>query len=63
MSLRPEARAALREAFAVVDREVRRWDAEHGGTELADMVDAWGEELEVFHGPRTGRRSGGPPGS
>ncbi len=44
---------ALRETFAVVDRELRRWDATHGGVELGEMVDAWGDELAVFSQPST----------
>jgi hypothetical protein len=35
--------AALRRTFAVVDREVRAWDAAHGTTVCGDLVDDWGE--------------------
>lgn len=42
--------AACREAFAVVDREVRAWDIRHGGTTLGDLVDSWGPELDLLRG-------------
>ena len=40
--------AALRRTFAVVDREVRAWDAAHGTTVCGDLVDEWGPELALF---------------
>ncbi len=40
--------AALRRTFAVVDREVRAWDAAHDTTVCGDLVDDWGAELEVL---------------
>ena len=40
--------AALRRAFAVVDREVRAWDAAHGVTVCGDAMDSWGDELAIF---------------
>jgi len=40
--------AALRRTFAVVDREVRAWDAAHGTTVCGDLVDDWGPELEIL---------------
>jgi hypothetical protein len=40
--------AALRRTFAVVDREVRAWDAAHGTTVCGDLVDAWASELEIL---------------
>jgi len=42
--------AALRRTFAVVDREVRAWDAAHRTTVCGDVVDDWGAELEVLRG-------------
>lgn len=42
--------AAVREAFAAVEAAVRRWDAAHGGQELGDLVDGWGDELAVLRG-------------
>jgi len=49
--------AALRRTFAVVDREVRVWDAAHGTTVCGDLLDSWGPELEIFE-----PSSDGPPG-
>jgi len=40
--------AALRRTFAVVDREVRAWDAAHGTTVCGDDMDSWGDELAIF---------------
>ena len=42
--------AAIRRTFAVVDREVRAWDAAHGTTVCGDLLDDWGAELEVLRG-------------
>jgi predicted nucleotidyltransferase len=42
---------ALRRTFAVLDREVRAWDAQNGGTDCGDLVDEWGEELALFQRP------------
>ncbi len=39
---------ALRRTFAVVNREVRAWDAAHGTTVCGDRMDSWGEELAIF---------------
>jgi predicted nucleotidyltransferase len=41
---------AIRRTFAVVDREVRAWDAAHGTTVCGDLVDEWGAELEILRG-------------
>jgi hypothetical protein len=41
---------AIRRTFAVVDREVRAWDAAHGTSVCGDMVDEWGAELEILRG-------------
>jgi predicted nucleotidyltransferase len=40
--------AAQRRTFAVVDREVRAWDAAHGTTVCGDLVDDWRPELEIL---------------
>jgi len=40
--------AALRRTFAVVDREVRAWDAAHATTVCGDLVDEWASELEIL---------------
>ena len=40
--------AAQRRTFAVVDREVRAWDAAHGTTVCGDLVDEWSDELALF---------------
>jgi predicted nucleotidyltransferase len=42
--------AALRRTFAVVDREVRAWDTAHDTTVCGDLVDEWGDELQVLRG-------------
>ena len=39
---------AIRRTFAVVEREVRAWDAAHDTTVCGDVVDSWGEELALF---------------
>jgi nucleotidyltransferase-like protein len=36
--------AALRRTFAVVEREVRAWDAAHATTVCGDLVDEWASE-------------------
>jgi hypothetical protein len=41
---------AIRRTFAVVDREVRAWDAAHGTTVCGGLVDSWGDELAVLRG-------------
>jgi len=38
----------IRRTFAVVDREVRAWDAAHDTTVCGDVVDSWGDELALF---------------
>ncbi len=42
--------AALRRTFAVVDREVRVWDAAHATTVCGDTIDGWEAELAVLRG-------------
>lgn len=39
---------AIRRTFAVIDREVRAWDAAHGTTACGDDVDSWGDGLALF---------------
>ncbi len=39
---------AIRRTFAVVDREVRAWDAAHDTTVCGDEIDSWGDELALF---------------
>jgi hypothetical protein len=40
--------AAIRRTFAVVDREVRAWDAAHGTTVCGDILDSWASELQIL---------------
>jgi Nucleotidyltransferase domain len=40
---------AIRRTFAVVDREVRAWDMTHETTDCGDVVDSWGDELDLFY--------------
>lgn len=40
--------AAIRRTFAVVDREVRVWDAAHETTVCGDDIDSWGDELALL---------------
>jgi hypothetical protein len=40
--------AAIRRTFAVVDREVRAWDAAHDTSVCGDDIDSWGDELTLF---------------
>jgi predicted nucleotidyltransferase len=40
--------AAVRRTFAVVDREVRAWDAAHGTTVCGAIIDDWSDELAIF---------------
>jgi len=55
--------AALRRTFAVVDRQVRAWDAAHGTTVCGDLLDDWGPELAVFRSrERWGNREQGGGG-
>ena len=39
---------AMRRTFAIVEREVRAWDAAHGTTVCGDVVDCWGDKLVLF---------------
>lgn len=40
--------AAIRRTFAIVDREVRVWDAAQETTVCGDDIDSWGDELALF---------------
>ena len=40
--------SACREVFPHVDAACRRWDASNGGTDLGEMIDGWGAELDLF---------------
>jgi hypothetical protein len=40
---------AIRRTFAVVDREVRAWDWTHETTVCGDVLDSWGDELDLFY--------------
>ncbi len=44
------SQAALREVFAVVERECRSFDESRGRRALGDTIDAWGDELGLIHG-------------
>lgn len=54
--------AALRRAFAVVDREVRAWDAAHGTTVCGDGMESWGDELSALSLGMSGRADRGMSG-
>lgn len=41
---------ALRDVFAVVERECRRFDATHGHQALGNTIDDWGAELDLLRG-------------
>jgi hypothetical protein len=41
---------ALRAAYAVVERECLAWDERHGGHDLQELIESWGEELAVLRG-------------
>jgi predicted nucleotidyltransferase len=44
----------LREVFAVVERECRRYDATRGSDALGCTVDAWGADLGILRGIKDG---------
>ena len=46
--------AALREVFAVVERECRVFDESRGRRALGSTVDAWGSELALIRGEGEG---------
>ncbi|MBB6628354.1 nucleotidyltransferase domain-containing protein [Nocardioides sp. KIGAM211] len=39
---------ALRTAYAPVERECLAWDRAHGGTDLADTLAGWGDQLDLL---------------
>ena len=41
---------AVRAAYAVVERQCLAWDERHGGHELRELVEGWGDELAVLRG-------------
>jgi hypothetical protein len=41
---------AVRAAYAVVERECLAWDERHGGHDLHELVEGWGDELAVLRG-------------
>ena len=41
---------AVRAAYAVVERECLAWDERHGGRELHELIESWGDELAVLRG-------------
>jgi predicted nucleotidyltransferase len=44
--------AAVREAFAVVERAARAFDERHGDNRLGEVIDGWGEsQLDLLRGP------------
>jgi Nucleotidyltransferase domain len=41
---------AVRAAYAVVERECLAWDERHGGHDLHELVEEWGDELALLRG-------------
>ena len=41
---------AVRAAYAVIERECLAWDERHGGHELRELVESWGDELALLRG-------------
>lgn len=41
---------AVRAAYAVVERECLAWDERHGGHDLRDLIEGWGDELGLLRG-------------
>ena len=41
---------ALRAAYLVVERECRAWDERHGGHDLHELIESWGDELGLLRG-------------
>ena len=41
---------AVRAAYAVVERECLAWDERHGGHDLHELIEGWGDELAVLRG-------------
>jgi predicted nucleotidyltransferase len=41
---------AVRAAYLVVERECRAWDERHGGHDLHELIESWGDELALLRG-------------
>ena len=41
---------AVRAAYAVVERECLVWDERHGGHDLHEVIEGWGDELSLLRG-------------
>jgi predicted nucleotidyltransferase len=41
---------AVRAAYLVVERECRAWDERHGGHDLHELIEGWGDELALLRG-------------
>jgi len=41
---------AVRAAYAVVERECLAWDERHGGHDLHELIEGWGDELALLRG-------------
>jgi hypothetical protein len=41
---------AVRAAYAVIERECLAWDQRHGGHDLHELIEGWGDELPVLRG-------------
>jgi predicted nucleotidyltransferase len=41
---------AVRAAYLVVERESLAWDERHGGHDLQELIEGWGEELVLLRG-------------
>ena len=39
---------AVRAAYAVVERECLAWDERHGGHDLRELIEGWGDELALL---------------
>ena len=52
---------AVRAAYAVIERECLAWDARHGGHDLHDQIESWGDELAVLRGRGSRRGSANLP--
>jgi len=40
----------VRAAYSVVERECLAWDERHGGHDLHELVEGWGDELALLRG-------------
>jgi predicted nucleotidyltransferase len=41
---------AVRAAYAIIERECLAWDRRHGGHDLRELIEDWGDELAVLRG-------------